>query len=223
MPKRAYSRQGCLRCRLRRKKCDESRPICRRCQISQSACIWRGFDNAAIHVLPSSKALGRVHDALHKQDEMRTFTMSGASPANQCCPRLAISHGCVPLRSSTEHKLLVNLNSFLNMLTLSESNRDHTHILRVGMQTLWVRDAMLAFSAYVLSARTQPLRTTAYQYYSASVATVQKKVQPGQLFSERENLLVATLFLAMMDVSIYIPLSLASFFHAPCSLIRCTR
>ncbi|KAH8822054.1 hypothetical protein F5884DRAFT_110344 [Xylogone sp. PMI_703] len=43
MPSRAFhhkTRHGCTNCRQRRKKCDQQRPICRRCQIFRSQCSY---------------------------------------------------------------------------------------------------------------------------------------------------------------------------------------
>ncbi|CAE6436560.1 unnamed protein product [Rhizoctonia solani] len=34
------SRKGCLTCRKKRKKCDEQRPICSRCEKTYSHCVW---------------------------------------------------------------------------------------------------------------------------------------------------------------------------------------
>jgi hypothetical protein len=34
------NRSGCLTCRRRKKKCDEIRPICRRCQTSGASCVY---------------------------------------------------------------------------------------------------------------------------------------------------------------------------------------
>lgn len=87
------------------------------------------------------------------------------------------------------------------MLALSEQGRDHTHVFRVGLQNLWVRDGLLAFSAFVLSNRAQSLRAMAYEYYSKSVARVQKEMMSGQLHENMDQMLITTLFLGLIEVS----------------------
>jgi hypothetical protein len=39
-PRRTRTRTGCLCCRLRRKKCDERKPVCRGCEARDLACSW---------------------------------------------------------------------------------------------------------------------------------------------------------------------------------------
>ncbi|KAJ5279555.1 hypothetical protein N7478_004927 [Penicillium angulare] len=39
-PRRERSRNGCLCCRRRRKKCDEQKPVCVGCQRNKISCIW---------------------------------------------------------------------------------------------------------------------------------------------------------------------------------------
>lgn len=39
-PRRTRSKTGCLACRLRRKKCDEQKPICRGCEQQHLLCSW---------------------------------------------------------------------------------------------------------------------------------------------------------------------------------------
>jgi hypothetical protein len=39
-PRRTRSKTGCLCCRLRRKKCDERKPVCRRCETGGLTCSW---------------------------------------------------------------------------------------------------------------------------------------------------------------------------------------
>lgn len=39
-PKRARARSGCIRCRAKRRKCDEVKPICGRCRDKKDDCQW---------------------------------------------------------------------------------------------------------------------------------------------------------------------------------------
>lgn len=40
-PKRARARAGCVRCRAKRRKCDEVKPVCGRCRDKKESCQWR--------------------------------------------------------------------------------------------------------------------------------------------------------------------------------------
>lgn len=39
-PRRAKARSGCLRCRAKRRKCDEVKPVCGRCKHKKENCQW---------------------------------------------------------------------------------------------------------------------------------------------------------------------------------------
>jgi hypothetical protein len=39
-PKRARVRSGCMRCRTKRRKCDEAKPVCGRCKDKKETCQW---------------------------------------------------------------------------------------------------------------------------------------------------------------------------------------
>ncbi|KAF3050839.1 hypothetical protein E8E11_008084 [Didymella keratinophila] len=39
-PKRARVRSGCMRCRTKRRKCDEAKPVCGRCKEKEETCQW---------------------------------------------------------------------------------------------------------------------------------------------------------------------------------------
>lgn len=41
-------RTGCLSCRRRKKKCDETKPKCRNCHRNHLRCLWPGFNSASV-------------------------------------------------------------------------------------------------------------------------------------------------------------------------------
>ncbi|EJC97541.1 uncharacterized protein FOMMEDRAFT_162921 [Fomitiporia mediterranea MF3/22] len=45
-PKYSRSKTGCLTCRKKRIKCDEVKPICRRCDYGQRECTWPDLTNS---------------------------------------------------------------------------------------------------------------------------------------------------------------------------------
>ncbi|KIW04320.1 uncharacterized protein PV09_04612 [Verruconis gallopava] len=58
------SRKGCVRCKARKVKCDESRPICKNCSRHNVACEWRHQDPAA-----SANAVRLVKRPVSRNDD----------------------------------------------------------------------------------------------------------------------------------------------------------
>lgn len=57
------SRNGCGECKLRRVKCDEDKPICKRCRLNDSACLY-GANNALFELTVNKVIDRRVTDCL---------------------------------------------------------------------------------------------------------------------------------------------------------------
>lgn len=206
MNKRLYSRQGCLRCRARQKKCDEQRPECEKCQKSGIVCVWAGSDEVAKYLINSSKILSDISMTLWLHPEICSYEQHVLLPDNLQSLSYSLSPGFVPIRSQTKHYLLTKLAGFLNMLISSKvqlSISDHDHVFAAGLQNLSVRNAMIAFSAFVSSARMQSLRLTAYEHYHKSIRNVRNMVTRLHSSRDAEEMLIASLFLGMIEVSRY--------------------
>jgi hypothetical protein len=61
-PRRARCKTGCLCCRLRRKKCDEQKPVCHRCEKAGLACSWPSDPQSRNHCTSlRNSAVEQVH------------------------------------------------------------------------------------------------------------------------------------------------------------------
>lgn len=198
------SRKGCLRCRLRRKKCGEEHPVCQNCRRNNMNCIWPGLDDdIIIHFLPSNQRLASLSVSLRSHSEVCNYVVSSVSQGYLTYPRLSPDPGYPPLRNVTEHRLIETLVGFLTMLMapqIQPSKPDHRHVFGAALKEPWIRDTLLAFSAFVSSARDESLRTIAYRYYSSSIQQVQQRIGDQIDATRREELLIATLFLGMFEV-----------------------
>lgn len=202
-PGKLHSRTGCLRCVARRKKCDERLPVCSDCQRIGLTCIWRGKNNLVTHLMSGNKVLNTTQAMMRVHDEQVDYPASPFAALNLSYPQKAVSCGHVPLRTETEHRLLQMLPGFLDMFILPRTRLlqpDYSHEYAVALQTSWVRNALVAFSAFVASARDSSLRLVAYENYQAAVRSVQQIVAWSTYTDVREELLIATLFLGLMEV-----------------------
>ncbi|KAI1614565.1 hypothetical protein EDD36DRAFT_231916 [Exophiala viscosa] len=62
-PRKAHqkSRRGCVECKRRHVKCDETRPTCQRCTLSERLCTWEALRNVHESRSASSQAASETH------------------------------------------------------------------------------------------------------------------------------------------------------------------
>lgn len=77
---------------------------------------------------------------------------------------------------------------------------DHSHVFTVALQNLRVRDALVAFTAFMMSPRIGSLRAYAYKHYNMAVGYVQREISNQRHVDKVDELLVITVFLGMMEV-----------------------
>lgn len=100
--------------------------------------------------------------------------------------------------------LLTKLATFLTMLSPSKQDliaTSNAHVFCIGLEKLWVRDALVAFAAFAFSARDSNLRPVSYRAYQRAISQVQQQIRCFDWFEDRDELLVASLFLGMIEVS----------------------
>lgn len=107
---RVKSHNGCMRCRTRRKKCDETKPVCQACRRLGLFCSWRSLDKA----LPRDSAV---------QDETQTTQAPFRATPQQPSLRLP---DFVSARRSVEDKTsaVEDLVHETNTLDSSLNDRD---------------------------------------------------------------------------------------------------
>lgn len=110
--KRTRGRLGCLNCRRRRKKCDETKPICSKCQSKGEDCEWDTAIKFRMHELNAGR---------HKVGQRRSQAPHQAWQMLDSC-------------SADEHQIppsgVVQRNPWLLHRTNSHSDRDEGQLAR---------------------------------------------------------------------------------------------
>jgi hypothetical protein len=95
---------GCLTCRIRKVKCDEQRPVCKRCENSPNRCEWLepGQALSARGKGVSSPAYGSPRFLASSESPASFDSGSPASPASYEGQRVNLSAAHVPLANSLQ-------------------------------------------------------------------------------------------------------------------------
>ncbi|KAF8578699.1 hypothetical protein K439DRAFT_1361525, partial [Ramaria rubella] len=81
-PKYTRSKTGCLTCRVKKIKCDETKPTCTRCAHGQRECTWP--EN-----VPSRKKPAAKKQSDQSEDRTPTRSPESASPSSSSAPTTA--------------------------------------------------------------------------------------------------------------------------------------
>lgn len=166
-------------------------------------CLWRGDDKARFY-LPVNTALSKVDAIVRARDETCIYAYDIPPSAS---PHYILSPGYKGIRNETEEMLLTKLGTFLTMLSPSKQDMitaSNTHLFCVGLEELWVRDALVAFAAFAFSPRYSNLRSISYKAYERAICQVQYQIRRFDWFEHGDKLLIASLFLGMIEVRLII-------------------
>ncbi|KAF7182918.1 hypothetical protein CNMCM7691_002662 [Aspergillus felis] len=163
MPRRAHkkSRNGCLECKRRHIKCNENRPICTNCTVSERVCEY------GINVFK----ITRPGDSPN-----RSAASASLSPAtNLPSGRSSLSPNPVTPQDAPVNMLHMELFSHLYAETLPELNRrkGSVHFFSIMphlTKAPYVANELLAFSALHLSTK-HPERREYYRTHAAQLQT----------------------------------------------------
>lgn len=164
--------------------------------------MWKSANNPSIHFFHVNKSLAILETTLRVKDENCDYVSHYPSFGHTPLGR-AIS-GFVAIRNDIEYGLLRRLSGFLTMLSPSKKEEvmeSHNHVFGIGLQNMWVRNGLIAFAAFAFSARGENLRGLAYNAYQLSIKEVQTQIAMPNYADYSEELLVATLFLGLIEVS----------------------
>lgn len=207
MPRTLRTQTGCLRCRRRRIKCDELKPICAFCAKAGYLCLWPSA-SGDFRIIQSQKLLANTHTALSTQLKFGTICLPSLirvrEETDPAIPRPVSPCGHQPLHSEQEDRLLEILSAYLVSSTSSHvplTNRALTHEFSVALQEPWVRAPLFALGALIAVARGNISHTEAYERYDVAIKTVQKKFLKRDTREEKEQLLIAIVFMSMLEVS----------------------
>lgn len=192
------SRSGCQRCRIRRKKCDEKKPICGSCQRLNLYCTWKSAD--------TSNEKGT--DPFQAKAKGLQLTTNGGFK------RVPLSHnpnllsgmrnlgsGYQPFRDQAQFDLAMRTSVILRDLISASANpefRDTSLLTSLALKNDWLRDALASFSAHQddrLRAKVGPV------FYSRAVTTLRSHIGAVQGNGALLEVLAAMIFMGMSDVS----------------------
>lgn len=203
MPPKSYSQKGCLVCRNRRKKCDETKPVCQTCRRLSLRCIWAEPGKINPNFLPAGKVLRAIDVTLRSQSEFSSLIPTQSDVMFHVCPRLAISSGYPPLRNSNEHQLLLYLSSVWSLTTSPKPKTvqpDYSPILALSLETLWVRESLVALAAFLTSFRDETYRKQARDRYHSAIGQAEERLRSSNYLDYWQEVLVAQYLLAWIEV-----------------------
>lgn len=207
MRSRLRSPTGCLRCRQRRKKCGEEKPVCAQCQKLHSACIYPLLMSKS-EILSSQRHIESLRTSLMIQDKYGTSRQAQLTPT-ESWPVRVISSGFEPFESEFEQGTLISFRNFLDSLQIYRGYCDRLsfppllhHEMTVALIQPWVRKPLLAFATTVI-ASPRPLSShDSYERYHVAVRTVHSHLLNSNTSTDKEQLLVATFLMALIEVSV---------------------
>ncbi|KAM3500444.1 hypothetical protein MY10362_006402 [Beauveria mimosiformis] len=193
------SRNGCVECKRRHIKCDETKPQCTNCVVVERTCEY-----AAIRRRGLGQTLqGRVEARTSTRDTLRTETpcpSENLSPAIRPCTDATVSAASTPAQGASavppEHSLAsanasgpdasVNIHHMRLILHFSLSTAvpeipDHLAkggtelVLRVALETPYLLHQTLALSARHLA----HVRPSEFQFYYGQALKLQTKAIEG--------------------------------------------
>ena len=89
------SRSGCMACRRRKKRCDETKPICQRCRGSNASCVYPNPVSGAFNTrFLISSAL--QHYTLPTHVSERHFINLASEDVARLCLSYALRDSCTP-------------------------------------------------------------------------------------------------------------------------------
>lgn len=199
------SKFGCDRCKLRRKKCDEQRPVCDTCARLNLICKYS--TNPLAQELWQEQTLGDPSGDSSSLDSLTIKRVPLSSRQNlRFCPRGYT--GYLPFDDQGQFSLatqIARLYSPLIAPTASYELHDTSILTTVALQCAPTRDALAGFAAYVLYSadRSRPkLKREALRLYQRGVSGLTAALQSNQAMSTDMELLVAITFLGLTEVGI---------------------
>ncbi|PLB39024.1 Zn(II)2Cys6 transcription factor [Aspergillus candidus] len=176
------TKTGCLICRRRRKKCDESKPRCERCIKSGRQCHW---PSAGQHL--DKRHRFRSHESPHEPSRAGRFAYRDTAPCELPCTipchrQLSIAR---VFDSDSESRLLAHFVERLCPLLFLTTGHPAfqgdciSYGIELSIRFEAARTGVLACSALHLYSLTldRRLKAVALNYYSATVSSVYRVFQ----------------------------------------------
>ncbi|CZR64073.1 uncharacterized protein PAC_13970 [Phialocephala subalpina] len=185
---RLRTKTGCFKCRERRKKCDELRPVCSGCSRNGLSCRW-----------PGTQSTSTSPNSTRSRSPGSLVTTSSRCPSPENV--LFDKWGVDALQSPRACKLFEYYRSAVQPHLI----RSHAHpiyfssgwFIHGALQHSVLMDALLACSAVHLSCFYPEYRLTAIEFYSQAVSTTREQLEKKRL-KGTEDWLIMLLVLAYL-------------------------
>lgn len=185
---RLRSKTGCLRCRQRKKKCDEMKPECDACRRCGFNCVWPSTDNRS--TVDNIISIARAPEALSRVDQPIT------------------GHGFPRFQDQTEFSLLRSFETVHQALVVPIGHVERIGLARhvtVALEEVWCRASLTTFTAHILSANStdQRLASSALASYNSAVSHVRDRLKShGLLYRGKDlmSIMIAIILLAFTQV-----------------------
>ncbi|KAH8683813.1 hypothetical protein BGZ61DRAFT_394096 [Ilyonectria robusta] len=203
-PKRRRSRGGCIPCRQRRKKCDETRPICGSCFTRQAHCRWSNIHTESEHA-SSPHEVGIQACASQSFADSRSPSCDAGSFTSGA-ESLRLSQDTAPLQLSSLSPSTVftecakglppcSLVDLLQVFDQATSGHDFGHeysFLTQGFSSLSrsrsMLHAWLSCSAILISQFQPGWRTHALGQYTKAIRELRINIRKGFNAQDESNL-----------------------------------
>ncbi|KAH7142079.1 hypothetical protein EDB81DRAFT_797848 [Dactylonectria macrodidyma] len=203
-PKLRRSRGGCIPCRQRRKKCDETRPICGSCSTREVHCRWRKVstesDHASSHHEVDSRASASPSfvDSRSPSCDTESFDLGAESPCpsqNSSPLQLYSLNPSTVFTECTKGLPSCSLVDLLQVFDQATSGHDFGHeysLLSQGFSSLSKSRSMLhawlSCSAMLISQFQPGWRTHALKQYTEAIRELRINIQKGGNIQNESNL-----------------------------------
>lgn len=187
VPKKSRSRLGCLTCRRKKKKCDESLfPVCRNCQYSDVLCAW-------------PEATQNIYPVANEKPSLRIENSEGISSPLDTEKGIQTdllryntqTHILPPEQTGSVHTALKGPEK-RDSEQLASVQRRHSHILeRIGMQQDCVEEENLGTSFSLTSVEDPvlwaPEQALDYEQDNHDATSFHEFVWPQALHEMQQN------------------------------------
>ncbi|EXJ88870.1 hypothetical protein A1O3_01934 [Capronia epimyces CBS 606.96] len=230
-PARLRTKTGCYKCRERRKKCDERRPICSACERLHIDCVYRtpstasGLSPPASHSSPAAAAHWQSPESIvaspsdengnanaNANAEAMAMAMVIATP-----PRPSLLFRPEGLRTERDWNMFQYCSTrYLQLLMAPDATsefRDVSAVLAAGFEVPWVMHAALAPAALHASHAALIPKEDAIIYTQSALQGLRQAAQSSENQPiSNESFLAASLFLGVFE-DFYSTLSSQSLTH----------
>ncbi|KAF5580778.1 transcriptional activator UGA3 [Fusarium pseudocircinatum] len=215
------SKNGCLTCRTKRKKCDEVKPVCSSCTRTGQECVWPAQENTSQRAIPQDGSPNEPLGASSHSTDSATLRSTSSSSS----PRAAPTYGNLANISDNSRPLYQQyLDVTAEMLTrgpCADGNPFIHYLLPLAATDTLVLDCILAIGGAHLTVndttstiqRARALEVATRGHYATVLSGLQKLLsyETGQITLPDEHtgpptpirILLILLLLCVYDVRLF--------------------